>query len=131
MHKVKHNLLKTKNLFPTGIQKTFYFSHGSTIQMRIGKTSLNLSLNEDTSGVSREWHLSATCHGKSAHDGLGGAAEKPKATHYHVHKGQSILRPVINPSTNPQAGGPPLASHPLLLIQSLHSYPPHHLTYVN
>jgi hypothetical protein len=32
---------------------------------------------------------------------------------------------VVNPSPNPQAGGPPPVGRPLLLIQYIRSYPPY------
>lgn len=53
-----------------------YFSDGAASQYKNRKNFLNLCLHEADFGVPAEWHFSATSHGKSACDGVGGTVKR-------------------------------------------------------
>ena len=63
-----------KNQFPTPA-KFIYFSDGAASQYKNRKNFLNLCHHQADFGIKAEWHFSATSHGKSACDGLGGTVK--------------------------------------------------------
>ena len=66
--------LKTR--FPYKITKMVYFSDGAASQYKNRKNFINLCHHEVDFGVPAEWHFSATSHGKSACDGIGGTVKR-------------------------------------------------------
>ena len=63
-----------KNKF--SIHKVFYFSDGAASQYKNRKNFINLCHHEADFGVPAEWHFSATSHGKSACDSVGGTVKR-------------------------------------------------------
>ena len=64
-----------KNQFPTPA-KIIYFSDSAASQYKNRKNFLNLCHHQADFGIKAEWHFSATSHGKSACDGLGGTVKR-------------------------------------------------------
>ena len=52
--------------------KIIYFSNGAASQYKNRKNLNNLCHHQADFGIKAEWHFSATTHGKSTHEGLGG-----------------------------------------------------------
>ena len=65
--------LKKQGSTPT---KIIYFSDGAASQYKNRKNFLNLCHHKADFGIEAEWHFSATSHGKSACDGLGGTVKR-------------------------------------------------------
>lgn len=60
----------------TDIKKITYFSDGAASQYKNRKNFVNLCSHEADFGIKAEWHFSATSHGKSACDGVGGTVKR-------------------------------------------------------
>ena len=58
------------------LKKVLYFSDGAASQYKNRKNFINLCYHEADFGVPAQWHFSATSHGKSACDGLGGTVKR-------------------------------------------------------
>ena len=65
-----------KKSIPSHLQKIYYFFDGAASQYKNRKNFINLCHHEDDFGIPAEWHFSATSHGKSACDGLGGTVKR-------------------------------------------------------
>ena len=58
------------------MKKIFYFSDGAASQYKNRKNFINLCHHSTDFSVDAEWHFSATSHGKSACDGVGGTVKR-------------------------------------------------------
>ena len=74
------------------ITKIIYFSDGAASQYKNRKNFLNLCNHQADFGIEAEWHFSATSHGKSACDGLGGTVKRlaARASLQHPYEHQII-----------------------------------------
>ena len=68
-----------KARFPYEIKKLVYFSDGAASQYKNRKNFINLCHHESDFKIPAEWHFSATSHGKSACDGVGGTVKRSAA----------------------------------------------------
>lgn len=57
-------------------QKIIYFSDGAASQYKNRKNFINLCHHKEDFKILAEWHFSATAHGKSACDGIGGTVKR-------------------------------------------------------
>lgn len=64
-----------KNINPN-FKKIFYFSDGSAAQYKNRKNFIDLCYHKTDFKLDAEWHFYATCHGKSACDGIGGTIKR-------------------------------------------------------
>lgn len=83
-----------KNRFENLPKKVFYFSDGAASQYKNRKNFINLCYHQTDFGFPAEWHFSATSHGKSACDGLGGTVKRLAAR-------TSLQRPYENQIMTP------------------------------
>ena len=60
----------------TDIKKITYFSDGAASHYNNQKNFVNLCSHEADFRIKAEWHFSATSHGKSACDGVGGTVKR-------------------------------------------------------
>ena len=60
----------------TRIKKIKYFTDGSAAQYKNKKNFANICSHVDDFGLQAEWHFYASCHGKSACDGIGGTLKR-------------------------------------------------------
>ena len=65
-----------KTVLPCQPTKMVYFSDGAASQYKNRKNFINLCNHESDFGIQAEWHFSATSHGKSACDGVGGTVKR-------------------------------------------------------
>lgn len=85
--------LKTLN---PSLKKIKYFTDGSGAQYKNKKNFANLCAhNLDFDGLDAEWHFFASCHGKSACDGIGGTLKR-------LARLASLQRNVNSQITTPQ-----------------------------
>ena len=78
------------------LKKIKYFTDGSGAQYKNKKNFANLCAhNIDFDGLDAEWHFFASCHGKSACDGIGGTLKR-------LARLASLQRSVSNQITTPQ-----------------------------
>jgi hypothetical protein len=95
-----HSFLKPvlqhlKELNPA-LKKIKYFTDGSGAQYKNKKNFANLCAhNLDFNGLDAEWHFFASCHGKSACDGIGGTLKR-------LARLASLQRNVNSQITTPQ-----------------------------
>lgn len=83
-----------KEKFGDDITKIYYFSDGSAAQYKNRKNFTNLSFHKKDFNIEAEWHFSATAHGKSAYDGVGGTVKRLAAR-------ASLQRPYDNQIQTP------------------------------
>jgi hypothetical protein len=58
------------------LKKVIYFTDGAASQYKNKKNFANLCSHETDFGLMAEWHFFASCHGKSACDGIGGTLKR-------------------------------------------------------
>ncbi|KZS09833.1 Cc8L18.2-like protein [Daphnia magna] len=58
------------------LKKVIYFTDGAASQYKNKKNFANLCSHEADFGLMAEWHFFASCHGKSACDGIGGTLKR-------------------------------------------------------
>ena len=95
-----HAFLKPVLQFLKGInpslKKIKYFTDGSGAQYKNKKNFANLCVhNLDFDGLNAEWHFFASCHGKSACDGIGGTLKR-------LARLASLQRSINNQITTPE-----------------------------
>ena len=74
--------------------KIIYFSNGAASQYKNRKNFVNLCHYQADFGIKAEWHFSATSHGESTCDGLGGTVKRlaARASLHRPYK-QQIMTP--------------------------------------
>jgi hypothetical protein len=77
------------------IKKVIYFTDGAASQYKNKKNFANLCSHEADFGLKAEWHFFASCHGKSACDGIGGTLKR-------LARLASLQRHSSNQITNPE-----------------------------
>lgn len=65
-----------KSKYGERIKKIIYVSDGAGSQYKNKSNFLTLADHYNTHGIEAEWHFFASCHGKSACDGLGGTVKR-------------------------------------------------------
>ncbi|KAI9551262.1 hypothetical protein GHT06_002335 [Daphnia sinensis] len=75
--------------------KIIYWTDGAASQYKNKKNFANLCCHEVDFGLSAEWHFFASCHGKSACDGIGGTLKR-------LARLASLQRHSANQITTPQ-----------------------------
>ena len=68
-------LLYLKTINPL-LKKIVYWTDGAASQYKNKKNFANLCCHEQDFGLAAEWHFFASCHGKSACDGIGGTLKR-------------------------------------------------------
>jgi len=58
------------------VKKVIYFSDGAASQYKNKKNFINMCFHKEDFGLEVEWHFFASCHGKNASDGIGGATKR-------------------------------------------------------
>ena len=58
------------------IERIFYFSERAGSQYKNKFNFINLLKHREDFGISAQWNLFATSHGKGAYDGIGGAVKR-------------------------------------------------------
>ena len=89
VYEVQKTMISYLHELLTQVKKFFYFSDGCGGQYKNYKSLKNLCLYKQDFGLDAEWIFSATSHGKSPCDGIGGSVK------YHAAK-RSFPRPMNN-----------------------------------